>query len=141
MDCDDEIVFAEPRKSAVDLNGGDGGGGTVDLTGDGVLAVPDDGASAVVVTSEEVRNTAICALPEEIQKLIMDHYLMGLRKRLNLYERYMEAEWAWETDHGNYGYHDMSDDDELWSNDDPMDGIFDDPANDDLGLPPLVGGH
>ena len=45
-------------------------------------------------------------LPKEIQTLIMDQFLMGLRERLDRYERFMEAEWAWETDNGNYGYYD-----------------------------------
>ena len=42
-------------------------------------------------------------LPNEIVALIMQHYLTGLRKRLRYYEAFLDAQWAWETDNGNYG--------------------------------------
>ena len=45
-------------------------------------------------------------LPEDIQTKIMQQFLMGLRARLDRYERFREAEWAWLTDNGTYGYHD-----------------------------------
>lgn len=48
----------------------------------------------------------IVDLPEDIQTKIMQQFLMGLRARLDRYERFRQAEWAWLTDNGNYGYHD-----------------------------------
>ena len=48
----------------------------------------------------------IVDLPEDIQTKIMQQFLMGLRARLDRYERFRQAECAWLTDNGNYGYHD-----------------------------------
>ena len=44
-------------------------------------------------------------LPNEIVKLIMQHYLTGLHERLRRHEDFLYAEWVWETDNGYYGYY------------------------------------